>query len=73
MKAKMAELEGQMLDIGRRPLDAIDRVSQPLFDSLKSQVENVKQPQLEMNMMQKSKNNNQIANLNQSIFESRLE
>ena len=44
MKAKMADLDSQMLDIGRRPLDAIDRVSQPLFDSLKLQVETVKQP-----------------------------
>jgi hypothetical protein len=44
MKEKMIQLEREMLDVGRRPLDAIDNISQPIFDQLKSQVENVKQP-----------------------------
>ena len=47
MRDKMIKLEKNMIDIGRDPAKAIEKISNPILDNLKDGVESDFQPKLE--------------------------
>ena len=60
------------MDVGKRPVTAMDQVSQPILDGLKRKVDEDYQPALIENMKTKISNNHKIAEAHQQIFDSRL-
>lgn len=73
MKEKMERLDREQMDVGKRPVTAMDQVSQPILDGLKHKVDEEYQPALVENMKTKIYNNHRIAEAHQQIFDSRLD
>ena len=73
MKEKMDRLEREQMDVGKRPVTAMDQISQPILDGLKRKVDEDYQPALVANMKTKISNNQKIAAAHQQIFDCRLD
>ena len=69
MKDKMLELQKNQIDIGRNPGEAIEKVSNPIYEKMRIDVENRLQPTLEQNMIKKSQMESELAVLNNSVYD----
>ena len=54
MKERMGQLDKGMIDVGRRPILAMDTISQPILDKLKAKLDDKNQPDLDDTMAEKS-------------------
>lgn len=73
MKELMLRKERNLIDVGRKPILAIDKISQPIMDKLKDAVELQSFPYFEENMVDKQSLNQQIAFVKQQIFDLKLD
>ena len=73
MKELMLGKERNLIDVGRKPILAIDKISQPIMDKLKDAVELQSFPYFEENMVDKQSLNQQIAFVKQQIFDLKLD
>lgn len=69
MQEKMQELQKNQIDIGRNPGKAIEKVSNPIYERLRTDVENDHQPILERNMLKKSQYEAELASLNSQVYD----
>ena len=72
MRDKMLELQKNQIDIGKNPGEAIEKVSNPIYEKMRNQVENELQPKLEQNMIKKSQMESEIAILNSQIYDEQM-
>ena len=69
----MIKLEKNMIDIGRDPAKAIEKISNPILDNLKDGVESDFQPKLESNMLKKTQIDAQTAEVNSNIYDEQMQ
>jgi hypothetical protein len=50
----MNNLDKNLTDVGRKPLFAIDNISQPIYNRLKAKIEQESKPILEENLFRKA-------------------
>lgn len=72
MKDKMVELQKNQIDIGRNPGEAIEKVSNPIYEKMRIDVENRLQPTLEQNMIKKSQMESELAILNSQVYDEQM-
>ena len=72
MKDKMIELQKNQIDIGRNPGEAIEKVSNPIYEKMRIDVENRLQPTLEQNMIKKSQMESELAILNSQVYDEQM-
>ena len=72
MKDKMIELQKNQIDISRNPGEAIEKVSNPIYEKMRIDVENRLQPTLEQNMIKKSQMEGELAILNSQVYDEQM-
>lgn len=72
MKEKMLELQKNQIDIGRNPGHAIEKISNPILDKMRDNVENDFQPNVEQMMVKKSQMEGELAILNSQVYDEQM-